>query len=400
MEIYILAIVFLAIIVTLFVLKKPLMVSILAGIILSIILYQIPLDAAANIIKNSITSQTTISVLLVFYIITLLQRMMQKEDALTTAQQSIEKLVNNRRLDAIISPTFMGLLPSASAVYLAGAMVETSCKDDLSAEDKTVIASYFRHVAESFLPTYPAIIIAISLTGVNLNTFILAMIPMVIVYVLLGYFFLLRKLPLTTFKQKVNIKKELSVIISALFPIIAVLILILAFNIPAQYAAGVIVIIYAIYKRYSINEMIEFIKSAFEPKVLITTALIFVFKDIITYMNVIELLPSLLNGLPIPIYLTYGIIFFFSAIILGNSGANVIILPLAFSTIPDAGLPLLIYLNCIGFISMQVSPTHLCLFMACEYFKTDILELFKRSIPMVVIFLIVTNIYYLLLNLF
>lgn len=195
-------------------------------------------------------------------------------------------------------------------------------------------------------------------------------------------------------------KAALFSLLYSLAPIIIILILILVFNIEVQYAALLVIIVYTIYKRYNFNEMINFIKSAFEIKVLTTMALVFIFKDIITYTEVIELLPSLFEHLAIPAFLIYGIIFFIAALILGNSAANVIVIPLAFATIPNAGVPLLVYLNSIGFIAMQISPTHLCLYLACEYFKIDLASLIKKTAPIVAVFLVIINIYYLILNYF
>lgn len=194
MDIYYLVFVFLSIIIMLFVFKKPLFLSILVGIILAIILYQIPLITSFKIFVDSITSKNTITVLLILYLITLLQRMMEKEGSLNSAQQSIEKIFTNRRLNTFISPMFMGLLPSASAIYMAGAMVNESVGDDLSKEDKTFIASYYRHTFESFLPTYSSVIIAVSLANVSLNKFIIGMVPMVIVFYLIRLFFLFAKI--------------------------------------------------------------------------------------------------------------------------------------------------------------------------------------------------------------
>ena len=400
MDVLLLAIVFLAIIIVLFIFKKPLFMALIVSIILAILLYQLSFADASKTILSSLSSYTTISVLLIFYLITFIQRMMEHEKALSKSQSSIAKLVNNRRIDAALSPSFMGLLPSASAVYLAGSMVNASCQDDLSNEDKTFVTSYFRHAAESFLPTYPSIIIAVSLTGMNMNHFIIAMLPMVLTYVLLGYFFFLRKIPLDKRKEQVNYKVELMSLLKLLFPIVLVLVLILVFKIEAQYSALVVAIIYILYQRYTPKQIIGFAKSAFEAKVLVTTALIFIFKDLITYTNVIEQLPPLFEQLPIPLFIIYGLIFFVGSLVLGNSGAAVIILPLAFAIVPDANLAFLVYLNSLGFIAMQIAPTHICLHLACEYFKTNFSDLIKRTAPILIIFVIIANLYYLLLNAF
>ena len=39
-----------------------------------------------------------------------------------------------------------------------------------------------------------------------------------------------------------------------------------------------------------------------------------------------------------------------------------------------------------SYAAMQISPTHVCLFVAAEYFKVNIGELVKRNIPMILLF--------------
>lgn len=94
----------------------------------------------------------TLSVLLVFYLITFLQRMLEKRDFLNLAQISLNGIFNNRRINASLAPDFIGLLPSAGAVVICGDIVEKSVGPYLSPEEKTFVTSYFRHSGE--LPAY------------------------------------------------------------------------------------------------------------------------------------------------------------------------------------------------------------------------------------------------------
>lgn len=49
--------------------------------------------------------------------------------------------------------------------------------DYLSTPEKAAVTSYFRHISESFLPTYTTIFIAVGLTNgaVSVSSFVLAM---------------------------------------------------------------------------------------------------------------------------------------------------------------------------------------------------------------------------------
>ena len=72
--------------------------------------------------------------------------------------------------------------------------------DYLSTPEKAAVTSYFRHISESFLPTYTTIFIAVGLTNgaVSVSSFVLAMLPMVAALFVTGYLVYLRKIPKDT----------------------------------------------------------------------------------------------------------------------------------------------------------------------------------------------------------
>lgn len=62
----------------------------------------------------------------------------------------------------------------------------------------------------------------------------------------------------------------------------------------------------------------------------------------------------------------------FSSRITGNIA---LALPLAFATIPNGGLALMIMLlMCMTYIAMQVSPTHICLAIVTEAFDVSFMN--------------------------
>lgn len=123
MEILKLFLVF-AIIVFVLKLKKPLYLSIITATVAAAFLFQLPIGLFFSILFKAAISWNTISILLVFYLITFLQRMLEKRGSLNMAQQSLDRLFNNRRFTASLAPLFLGLLPSASVVVICGEIVQ------------------------------------------------------------------------------------------------------------------------------------------------------------------------------------------------------------------------------------------------------------------------------------
>ena len=59
---------------------------------------------------------------------------------------------------------------------------------------------------------------------------------------------------------------------------------------------------------------------------------------------------------------------------------------MAMAAVPDGGVALLVLLMSMAYAAMQVSPTHVCLFIASECFKVNIGALVRRNIPMILVF--------------
>ena len=75
--------------------NKPLYMSMGAGILASLILYQIPFSAYPGILKISLFGKQSIVVIMAFYTITFLQRMLEKRGRLLLAERSISRIFNS-----------------------------------------------------------------------------------------------------------------------------------------------------------------------------------------------------------------------------------------------------------------------------------------------------------------
>jgi len=375
--------------------KKPLYLAMACGLIAAIILFKIPLLDSASVLGKSIISKTTLTVILSFYSINILQRMLEKRSRIKLAQKALNGIFNNRRINASFAPCVFGLLPSAGVLTIAGSIVNDSCKDYLSPEDRTFIASFFRHIPESFLPTYNSIILALALSGVQAGSFVLAMVPMVIALFALGYLFYLRKLPKDTGdKPSENKKKDILKFFRNLWTILAAIIIIMLFNLSVPVAVFFVIIVNFFIDTFKIKEFLPMLLSSLEAKMFLNTFLIMIFKDIVTYTGVINLLPDFFTGLNIPLYLVFALIFFFGTVVSGATGMVALAMPIVMTTVPNVGLPLVVLVMCFAYAAMQVSPTHICLTVATTYFNTSLDSLIKRTIPVILLFCIIALAYY------
>lgn len=382
--------------------KQPLRVAIVAAMIGAVILYRLPLSEAGRALWKGAIGKNTIESLLVFYTITFLQRMMEKRKNLSNSQVALNGLFNNRRINASLAPFLLGCLPAASTVLICGPIVRESVGDYLNTEEKAAITSYFRHISESFLPTYTTIFIAISLTGgaVTVSQFLIAMIPMVIALFVTGYVVYLRRIPKDTGMIPDQSKSYYWILLAkSIWAIALAIALILLFNLPVYVAVLMCILINMFVNKFSLKEIVPFFRTAFEGKLLLSTMLVMMFKEILSVTGVITELPEFFSRMPIPEFLIFALIFFVGSAAAGNQAIIVLCMPMAMASLGNAqALPLFILLMCMSYVAMQVSPVHICLTLCAEDYHVPLGKMVMKTMPMVVVFSILAFVYYFVLQ--
>jgi hypothetical protein len=381
--------------------NKPISIAILFGAVATVLLYNIGMVDVFNAVREGVLGRGTINLVLALYTITFLQRMLEERNHLLLAEESLTNIFNSRRVNAMLAPFVIGLLPSPGAVLIVAPIVNNAAGDSLDTEEKTFVSSYFRHIPEAFLPTFPAILLAINLSGVEITPFILGMLPLILVLFYLGYIFYVKKIPKTNQPlENINRTEEIKKLVKSLWSILLTIAIILLFGAPVHVSAILVIILSIFINKFSFEEIKPMFKTAFESKLIVTTIIIMVFKELLAHTGVIEELPTYFSQLPISPYIVYGIIFFFGTILIGSQGMVAVALPLAFATIPGAGLPLLVFLMGMTYIAMQISPTHICLPIIVEEYGTTFSALVRKTMPVLISFIVILRIYSYLLYIF
>lgn len=385
MQLLCLVLVFLVIIVLL-ALRRPLYQAMLGGIAATVLLYRIPPVEWLRQTASVFTNWDSLAVILSLYFITYLQRMLEARQQVKLAQKDLDGLFHNRRINAAIAPVFIGLLPSAAAMILCGDIIKDSTDGYLERREQAVVTTWFRHIPESSLPTYSGVLLMANLSGVPLAQFMAGMIVPVLALIGLGYVFYLRRLPTDpgTPRSQNRLKDALH-LLQHLWSLLLIIVLILVCKLSVVPAILVSIALAAVVYRFSGGELLTMVRSAFEPKLLANTVLVLVLKEFIAYTNVLELVPDALATLPVPTYLIFAILFFLGAIISGSNGIIAMGTPMAFAAL-EGGMPLMVLLMCMVHAAMQLSPTHVCLTVAAEYFEVTLGELVRRTLPMALLF--------------
>lgn len=81
------------------------------------------------------------------------------------------------------------------------------------------------------------------------------------------------------------------------------------------------------------EELIPFIRSAFETKLIFSTLLVMIFKEILADAGVITALPEAFSALSIPAFLIFTLIFLFGTIVAGTQAIIVLCMPMAMEAV-------------------------------------------------------------------
>lgn len=396
MELIYLAVVFLVIVILL-ALRRPLYQAMLGGLIATALLYRLSPAAMLEGTGRVFTDWNSFQVLVSLYLITYLQRMLESRQMIKQAQQDLNGLFHNRRVNAGGAPVFIGLLPSAAAMILCADIVKDATDGYLEPKEQAFVTSWMRHIPESILPTYSGVLLMTSISGVALPKFMLGMIVPTIVLAMLGYFPYLHRLPKDPGTPASGHRgRDALNLLLHLWPLLFIIGLILAFNISVVPASLAAMVLMAVIYRFKPRELAAMLKSAFEVKLLLNTFLVLVLKEFIACTGVLELLPVALSALPIPMYMVFALLFFLGGMISGASGIIALGTPLAFAAM-DGGMPLMVLLMCMSHAASQVSPVHVCLVVASDYYRVSMGQLIRKTMPAALLFCLLMIGYYKLL---
>lgn len=389
-----LAVVFLIIVVLIW-FKRPLYQSILGGTLVAVILYGFNFFQIGKQLWNVLSSWSSMSILVNFYLITFLQKMLEQRQQMKLAQQDLNGLFNNRRINASLAPLFIGLLPSAAATFLCADIVKESTDGYLDKKEQGFVASWFRHIPESTLPTYTGVLLMSNLSCVPIAPFMVGMVVPVVSMFALGYFLYLKKVPKETgVSVSTNRWMDFVSLLKHSWSLLLILLFILAFGLSVIVSISIVIIMGLIVYQFRWEELEPMFSRAFEGKLLLNTFLILVFKEVIEYTGVIGELPAFFSQFHIPLYMVFSLLFFFGGIVSGSSGIIALGTTMAFAAMPGGGVPLMVLLMCMCHAASLLSPTHVCLAVVSEAFGISMGSLIRKTLPAVGLFMIITLAYY------
>ncbi len=350
-------------------------------------------------IFSSLVYPKTLALTIIVSFILVLSNSMETTGQMKKMLENFKGMVKNSRLNIIVFPALIGLLPMpGGAVFSAPMVKELGTGTEYSPAKLSYINYWFRHIWEYWWPLYPGILLIAVLAEKSIPSIMLVQGPLTLFVLFAGYLYLEKQSGSPKDDSANKMPAGVKPFLKEMLPILMVIFLgigtggLLSYFFPEfklGIEAGLIfALIPAIMNVWFAHQMTgsEIRNILINPQMLKMIYMIFAilaFKGMLEDSNAVEAITRELTFLNIPLVLIVAILPFLVGLITGITIAFVgsafpILIPLVASLDPDGNLLsyLMLAMTC-GFAGVLISPVHLCLILSNEYFGVSMGSVYR-----------------------
>jgi integral membrane protein (TIGR00529 family) len=290
-------------------------------------------------------------------------------------------------------PLLIGMLPSVGGAYFSAPMVDEATKDlPMSPEEKAFANYWYRHPWEYILPLYPGIVLASAITEIPLRTYILINLPYALTMFLSGFFFLSKA------KGAFRAEGSSRMSLRSFTPIVVLLVLVAVLGVPLHWGLLGLVVVMLLYWRYDLKGTSQVVKHGLSVNVILLTIGVILFKEVLEVSGAVENLSRFFSESGIPILSVLFVLPFVTGVLTGVTiGFVGAAFPLLVSLVGHS-LPALTFAFASGFVGVLLSPVHVCLVLTKEYFHADMGGIYRRTVPLTGLVILVALVEFFLLS--
>ena len=362
--------------------------SLLLGLLFGLNLKEIGINFV-----QAIMDPITIRLIGIIVLVFLLSSILKRIESLKDIVDSLQKLVKDYRLILAFIPSFLGLLPMpAGAMFSAPMVKEIGDRVGLNPEEDTFVNYWFRHIWEFVWPLYPSIILLSALLGVEVREIIIVQFPITLIALMLGLIWEQRYLKRDEASDKrgdfgLNIKK----LFFSTWPILLVIFLVIIIKIDLLISLILVILSLVLLNRSKMKTevIMEIIKKDIPLNTVVLIASIMIFKRMLQATGAIMVIPGFFTELGVHPLIILFFIPFLIGMLTGIASAIVgigfpVLLPFIV-TQGEVNLNYAMFAFVGGYMGQMLSPMHLCLVVTNDYFKADMVKIYKMLIPPLII---------------
>ena len=346
---------------------------------------------------ETLTMQRTWDLLLCLYFVMCLEVELRKSGSLHGMVVTLRNIFSSNKVTLAFMPAFLGLLPSLGGARFSAPIVQEA-SDGIAVDDeqKRAINLWFRHIFEFSNPLMPGVILACGIANVSIGDLIDQVGWVTILCFVLGWIFLIIPLKITDPEKATNTQHDRTIdwksLVLAFGPIVTSFLLIVAFNVQAALAMGLVVVafipLYFWFKR-PISVKSVFTESL-DKKLFFNVVCILYFIQLLTVIGTLDEIVSVFNNSSLPQAVIIACLSFIFGVMTGmGQGYIAIVMPIVALMAPG-NIVLVGIAMVYGMAGQMVTPTHLCILVTVEYFKCRLWKTIGKcgvlSLLMVLIF--------------
>lgn len=326
---------------------------------------------------ETLTMQRTWDLLLCLYFVMCLEVELRKSGSLHGMVVTLRNIFSSNKVTLAFMPAFLGLLPSLGGARFSAPIVQEASEgiavDD---EQKSAINLWFRHIFEFSNPLMPGVILACGIANVSIGDLIDQVGWVTILCFVLGWIFLIVPLKITDPEKATNTQHDRAIdwksLILAFGPIVTSFLLIVAFDVQAALAMGLVVVafipLYFWFKR-PISVKSVFTESL-DKKLFFNVVCILYFIQLLTVIGTLDEIVNVFNNSALPQAVIIACLSFIFGVMTGmGQGYIAIVMPIVALMAPG-NIVLVGIAMVYGMAGQMVTPTHLCILVTVEYFKS------------------------------
>ena len=369
-------------------------VILLASLLIGVFFDLSPVQIGRNFIL-ALIDPATLRLMGIIVLVYILSGVLRKVESLKDLTNSLQQLVKDYRLILAFIPALLGLIPMpAGAMFSAPMVKEIGDREGLTAEEKIFVNYWFRHIWEFVWPLFPGIILFAGLLEVEIQEVILIQFPLTIIAIIVGFIWEYKNLrKVITPINKKDILFNLKKLFFGVWPILLIIILVLGAKINLLLSLAIVIFSLFILNinRLNLKMLKEIIRNDVDLGVVILIASIMIFQRILQVSGGIEIIPEVFTKLGVHPYIVLFGIPFFIGMMTGVTTAGLgiglpILLPIIIHGEANLYFAMLAFTG--NFIGVMISPMHLCLVVTQNYFKADMVKIYKMLIlPLIIIVL-------------
>lgn len=342
----------------------------------------------------------TYDILFALYFVMCLEIELRTSGALAGMVHTLQRIFSSNRVTLAVMPAFLGLLPSLGGARFSAPIVEEASKGlGLTREHQAAINFWFRHIFEFSSPIIPGMIMACNIAGVTYSEFIMHLCWLTVLMFCVGWFVLIRPIKTDTVKENSGTQYENEQgwqdLWLSLSPVVLTFILVVFFNMNASIGMGVVTAGLFLVLHFTKREvgLKEVVCGAIDMKMFFNVLCILYFIQILTVTQMLHEIVTAFQNSPLPVPVIIACVSFIIGVLTGMSQGHVAIIMPIIAAMQTGSLNLAGVAMAFGVAGQMLTPTHMCLVVTVDYFKSNFFKTLQPVLLGEIILLTIFTVY-------